>query len=89
MPRPLYPRGKSPLYPLDSRLGGPQYRPGLHREEKNLKLHHENKKSSQKRKVSAHVKNNILIKLTQIAINKSLSYCMNTTIGSSTVSHPI
>jgi hypothetical protein len=25
-PRPLYPRGKSPLYPLDRRLGGPQSR---------------------------------------------------------------
>jgi hypothetical protein len=23
-PRPLYPRGKSPLYPFDRRLGGPQ-----------------------------------------------------------------
>jgi hypothetical protein len=23
MPRPLYPRGKSPRYPLDRRLGGP------------------------------------------------------------------
>jgi hypothetical protein len=24
MPRPLYPRGKNPLYPLDRKLGGPQ-----------------------------------------------------------------
>jgi hypothetical protein len=28
MPRPLYPRGKSPWYPLDRRLGGPQSRSG-------------------------------------------------------------
>jgi hypothetical protein len=27
-PRPLYPRGKSPWYPLDRRLGGPQSRYG-------------------------------------------------------------
>jgi hypothetical protein len=27
-PRPLYPRGKSPRYPLDRRLGGPQGRSG-------------------------------------------------------------
>jgi len=26
--RPLYPRGKSPLYPLDTRLRGPQSRSG-------------------------------------------------------------
>jgi hypothetical protein len=25
-PRPLYPQGKSPWYPLDRRLGGPQRR---------------------------------------------------------------
>jgi hypothetical protein len=28
MPRPLYPQGKSPRYPLDRRLGGPQSRSG-------------------------------------------------------------
>jgi hypothetical protein len=33
-PRPLYPRGKGPLYPLDRRLGGPQSRSGRHGEEK-------------------------------------------------------
>jgi hypothetical protein len=27
-PRPLYPQGKSPRYPLDKRLGGPQSRSG-------------------------------------------------------------
>jgi hypothetical protein len=27
-PRPLYPRGKSPRYPMDRRLGGPQSRSG-------------------------------------------------------------
>jgi hypothetical protein len=27
-PRPLYPQGKSPRYPLDRRLGGPQSRSG-------------------------------------------------------------
>jgi hypothetical protein len=27
-PRPLYPKGKSPWYPLDRRLGGPQSRSG-------------------------------------------------------------
>jgi hypothetical protein len=27
-PRPLYPRGKSPRYPLERRLGGPQSRSG-------------------------------------------------------------
>jgi hypothetical protein len=27
-PRPLYPQGKSPQYPLDRRLGGPQNRSG-------------------------------------------------------------
>jgi hypothetical protein len=36
MPRPLYPRGKSPGYPLDMRLGGPQNRSGQRGEEKNL-----------------------------------------------------
>jgi hypothetical protein len=34
-PRPLYPQGKSPLYPLDRRLGGPQSRSGSGGEEKN------------------------------------------------------
>jgi hypothetical protein len=28
-PRPLYPGGKSPLYPLDRRLGGPKSWSGL------------------------------------------------------------
>jgi hypothetical protein len=36
MPRPLFPRGKSPLYPLDRRLGGPQSRSGRHGEVKIL-----------------------------------------------------
>jgi hypothetical protein len=35
-PRPLYPRGKIPRYPLDRRLGGPQNRSGRRREEKIL-----------------------------------------------------
>jgi hypothetical protein len=35
-PRPLYPRGKSPRYPLDRRLGGPQSRSGRFGEEKIL-----------------------------------------------------
>jgi hypothetical protein len=34
-PRPLYPQGKSPSYPLDRRLGGPQNRSGCGGEEKN------------------------------------------------------
>jgi hypothetical protein len=34
MPWPLYPRGKSPCYPLDRKLGGPQSWPGRHGEEK-------------------------------------------------------
>jgi hypothetical protein len=34
-PQPLYPRGKSPWYPLDRRLGGPQSRSGRGGEEKN------------------------------------------------------
>jgi hypothetical protein len=33
--QPLYPQGKSPWYPLDRRLGGPQRRPGSGGEEKN------------------------------------------------------
>jgi hypothetical protein len=33
--RPLYPQGKSPWYPLDKRLGGPQSRSGCDGEEKN------------------------------------------------------
>jgi hypothetical protein len=33
-PRPLYPRGKSPRYPLERRLGGPQSRSGRSGEEK-------------------------------------------------------
>jgi hypothetical protein len=32
---PLYPQGKSPRYPLDRRLGGPQSRSGCGGEEKN------------------------------------------------------
>jgi len=32
---PLYPQGKSPHYPLDRRLGGPQSRSGHGGEEKN------------------------------------------------------
>jgi hypothetical protein len=35
-PRPLYPRGKSPRYPLDRRLGGPQSRSGCCGVERNL-----------------------------------------------------
>jgi hypothetical protein len=35
-PRPLYPRVKNPWYQLDSRLDGPQNRPGRRGEEKNL-----------------------------------------------------
>jgi hypothetical protein len=35
-PRPLDPRGKSPRYPLDRRLGGPQSRSGRFGEEKIL-----------------------------------------------------
>jgi hypothetical protein len=34
-PRPLYPQGKSPWYPLDRRLGGHQRRSGRGGEEKN------------------------------------------------------
>jgi hypothetical protein len=34
MPQPLYPQGKIPSYPLDSRLGGPQSRSGRGGEEK-------------------------------------------------------
>jgi hypothetical protein len=34
-PRPLYPQGKSPWYPLDRRPGGPQSRSGRGGEEKN------------------------------------------------------
>jgi hypothetical protein len=34
-PRPLYPQGNSPWYPLDRRLGGPQIRSVLGGEEKN------------------------------------------------------
>jgi hypothetical protein len=35
MPRPLYPQGKGPWYPLDRRLGGSQSRSGRGGEEKN------------------------------------------------------
>jgi hypothetical protein len=34
-PRPLYPQGKTPWYPVDKRLGGPQIRSGRGGEEKN------------------------------------------------------
>jgi hypothetical protein len=34
-PRSLYPQGKSPWYPVDRRLGGPQSRSGRGGEEKN------------------------------------------------------
>jgi hypothetical protein len=34
-PRPFYPQEKSPWYPLDRRLGGPQMRSGRGGEEKN------------------------------------------------------
>jgi hypothetical protein len=37
-PRPLYPQGKSPWYPLYKRLGGPQSRSGRSDEEKNSQL---------------------------------------------------
>jgi hypothetical protein len=37
MPWLLYPQGKSPWYPLDRRLGGPQSRSGCGGEEKNPK----------------------------------------------------
>jgi hypothetical protein len=36
MSRPLYPQGKSPCYPLDRRLGGPQSMSGRGGEEKNF-----------------------------------------------------
>jgi hypothetical protein len=35
-PRPFYPEGKSPWYPLDRRLGGPQSRSGHGGVEENL-----------------------------------------------------
>jgi hypothetical protein len=35
-PQPLYRQGKSPRYPLDRRLGGPQSRSGRGGEEKNF-----------------------------------------------------
>jgi hypothetical protein len=35
-PRPFYPRGKSPRYPLDRRLGGPQNRSGRGGEKKKI-----------------------------------------------------
>jgi hypothetical protein len=35
-PRPVYTRGKSPRYPLDRRLGGPQNRSALYGEENNI-----------------------------------------------------
>jgi hypothetical protein len=38
IPRPLYPQGNSPWYPLDRRLGGPQSRSGRGGEEKNFQL---------------------------------------------------
>jgi hypothetical protein len=44
-PRPLYSQGKSPWYPLDRRLGGPQSRSGRGGEEKNLKCFMENENS--------------------------------------------
>jgi hypothetical protein len=37
-PWPLYPQGKSPCYPLDRRLGGPQSRSGRGGEENITKL---------------------------------------------------
>jgi hypothetical protein len=36
MPRPLYPRGRSTRYHLDTTLGEPENRSGRHGEEKNL-----------------------------------------------------
>jgi hypothetical protein len=36
MPRPLCPQEKSPFYPLDRRLGGPQSRSGRGGEEKSF-----------------------------------------------------
>jgi len=36
--RPLYPQGKSPWYPIDRRLGGPQSRSGNGCGEKNSQL---------------------------------------------------
>jgi hypothetical protein len=36
MPRPLHPRGKSPRYPLDRKVGGPQIRSGQSGEEKKI-----------------------------------------------------
>jgi hypothetical protein len=38
-PRPLYPQGKSPWYPLDRELGGPQSQFGHGGEEKNSQPH--------------------------------------------------
>jgi len=38
MPRPLYPQGKNPQYPLVRRLGEPQSRSGRGVEEKNSQL---------------------------------------------------
>jgi hypothetical protein len=37
-PRPLYRQGKSPWYPLDKRMGGPQSRSGRGSEKKNSQL---------------------------------------------------
>jgi len=38
-PRPLYPRGKNPWYPLDTRVGGPLSRCGRGGEEKNPSIY--------------------------------------------------
>jgi hypothetical protein len=52
-PRPLYPQGKSPWYPLDRRLSGPQNRSGRGGEEKNALW----RKSVIETKVSANTHN--------------------------------
>jgi hypothetical protein len=45
-PRPLYPRGKSPRYPLDRRLGGPQSQSGRFGEMKILDPHRDSNSDS-------------------------------------------
>jgi hypothetical protein len=64
IPRPLYPRGKSPWYPLDRRLGGTQNRYGQYGEEKILDptgTQTEPQNLSQLR-ITKHTKNKLVLK---------------------------
>jgi hypothetical protein len=81
-PRPLYPQGKSPRYPLDRRLGGPQSRSGHGGEEKN------SQPLPRESNPRTPIVQPVASRYTDWAIlNRIVFYCTSTKIGESRPGH--